>query len=181
MSIKSVMPSNYLILCRPLLLLPSFFSLGGQTIRASASAQGMSAYRPSFLDDFMAFPAQISGNQPGGPRLLRGCEITAKTCESLSACVLHFSNHERLLTKFLGAQKGSLQKLGTNNCSGGQAITSTEMWFQIYSQPISEAISIFTLSHNTFQRYGFYETAYFVSYTKVYFVILFISLQISPL
>ena len=49
MSNKSLMPSNYLILCRPLLLLPSifpasgsfpvsqFFASGGQSIRASAS------------------------------------------------------------------------------------------------------------------------------------------------
>ena len=45
--IKSVMPSNHLILCRPLLLLPSsirafpmsgFFTSGGQRIGASASA-----------------------------------------------------------------------------------------------------------------------------------------------
>ena len=52
MSIKLVMPSNHLILCKPLLLLPSIFSFsvsgsfpmsqffitGGQNIRASASA-----------------------------------------------------------------------------------------------------------------------------------------------
>ena len=50
MSIESVMPSNYLMLCRPLLLLPSifpsirvffhirFFASGGQSIGASASA-----------------------------------------------------------------------------------------------------------------------------------------------
>ena len=48
MSIESVMPSNHLILCRPLLLLPSIFpsirewvdssSSGGQSIRASTSA-----------------------------------------------------------------------------------------------------------------------------------------------
>ena len=52
MSIKLVMPSNHLILCKPLLLLPSIFSFtvsgsfpmsqffitGGQYIRASASA-----------------------------------------------------------------------------------------------------------------------------------------------
>ena len=50
MSIKSVMPSNHLNLCRPLLLLPSifpsirvfpmsqFFTSGGQSIGASASA-----------------------------------------------------------------------------------------------------------------------------------------------
>ena len=50
LSIELVMPSNHLILCHPLLLLPSifpsirsfpmsqFFALGGQSIRASASA-----------------------------------------------------------------------------------------------------------------------------------------------
>ena len=50
MSIESVMPSNHLILCRPLLLLPSifpsiqvfpmsqFFTSGGQSIGVSASA-----------------------------------------------------------------------------------------------------------------------------------------------
>ena len=50
MSIESVIPSNYLILCRPLLLLPSiflsirvfsmsqFFACGGQSIGVSASA-----------------------------------------------------------------------------------------------------------------------------------------------
>ena len=49
MSIESVMPSNHLILCHPLFLLPSIFPgirvflsqlfpLGGQSIRASASA-----------------------------------------------------------------------------------------------------------------------------------------------
>ena len=50
MSIKLVMPSNYLILCRPLLLLPSifptsgtfptsqFFTSGGQSIGVSGSA-----------------------------------------------------------------------------------------------------------------------------------------------
>ena len=49
MSMESVMPSNHLILCRPLLLLPSsfpasgsfsmsqFFASGGQSIEASAS------------------------------------------------------------------------------------------------------------------------------------------------
>ena len=50
MSVESVMPSNYLILCRPLLLLPSIFpsirsipvswlfALGGQSIGTSAPA-----------------------------------------------------------------------------------------------------------------------------------------------
>ena len=49
MSIKSVMPSNHLILCRPLLLLPSIFpnirvfsnESGGQSIGASASASAL--------------------------------------------------------------------------------------------------------------------------------------------
>jgi len=53
MSIESVMPSNYLILCRPFLLLPSIFSSsrgfsnesvfasGGQSIGASASVLPM--------------------------------------------------------------------------------------------------------------------------------------------
>ena len=48
MSIESVMPSNYLILCRPLLFLPfpasgsfpmsQLFASGGQSIAASGSA-----------------------------------------------------------------------------------------------------------------------------------------------
>ena len=54
MSIKSVMPSNHLILCHPLLLLPSifpsirafpvsqFFTSGGQSIGASALASMLS-------------------------------------------------------------------------------------------------------------------------------------------
>ena len=55
MSIESVMPSNHLILCRPLLLLPSifpsvrvfvqmsqFFASGGQSIGVSASASVLS-------------------------------------------------------------------------------------------------------------------------------------------
>ena len=53
MSIESVMPSNHLILCRPLLILPSIFpsirvfqmsqfcALGGQSIGVSASALPM--------------------------------------------------------------------------------------------------------------------------------------------
>ena len=55
-SIESVMPSNYLILCRPLLLLPSifpasgsfpmyqFFSWGGQSIGASVSISPSNEY-----------------------------------------------------------------------------------------------------------------------------------------
>ena len=38
MSIELMMPSNHLILCRPLLLPPSIFAAGGQSIGVSASA-----------------------------------------------------------------------------------------------------------------------------------------------
>ena len=67
MSIKSVMPSNNLALCRPLLLLPSIFpsirvfsndqlfASGGQSIGASASASVL----PMNIQD--GFPSQWSG------------------------------------------------------------------------------------------------------------------------
>ena len=63
MSIESVIPSNHLTLCRPLLLLPQsfpvsgsfprtqFFASGGQNIRASVSAQsGLISFRMDWLD-----------------------------------------------------------------------------------------------------------------------------------
>ena len=62
MSIKSMIPSNYLILCRPLLLLPSifpttgsfqmsqFFASGGQSIGVSASA---SVFQLIFWTNFL--------------------------------------------------------------------------------------------------------------------------------
>ena len=69
MSIQSVMPSNHLILCRPLLLLPQsfpasgsfqisqFFASGGQSIGVSASASalfneysGLISFRIDWLD-----------------------------------------------------------------------------------------------------------------------------------
>ena len=63
MSIESVMPSNHLILCCPLLLLPSifpsirvfffpmsqFFTSGGQSIGVSASASVLPIFRTDFL------------------------------------------------------------------------------------------------------------------------------------
>ena len=67
MSIESVMPSNHLILCHPLLLLPSifpsirsfpmsqFFASGGQSIRASASA----SVPPMNIQDW--FPLGLTG------------------------------------------------------------------------------------------------------------------------
>ena len=66
-SIKSVMPSNHLILCHPLLLLPSifpasgsfpvsqFFPLGGQSIGASALASVL----PMKIQD--SFPLGLTG------------------------------------------------------------------------------------------------------------------------
>ena len=67
MSIESVMPSNHLILCRPLLLLPSLFSsirifsnelalhIGGQSIGASALSSVLSM---SIQD---RFPLELTG------------------------------------------------------------------------------------------------------------------------
>ena len=66
MSIESVMPSNHLILCRPLLLLPltsalgcfsvnQFFASGGQSIGVSASASVL----PLNIQDW--FPSRLTG------------------------------------------------------------------------------------------------------------------------
>ena len=67
MSIESVIPSNHLILCCPLLLLPSifpsirvfqisqFFASGGQSIGASASASVL----PMNIQDW--FPLRLAG------------------------------------------------------------------------------------------------------------------------
>ena len=66
MSIESVMPSRHLILCRPLLLLPSifprirvfsseFFTSGGQRIGVSASASVL----PMNIQDW--FPLRLTG------------------------------------------------------------------------------------------------------------------------
>ena len=73
MSVKSVMPSNHLILCRPLLLLPLVFPsirvfsnksvlrTGGQRIEVSASAPHyphlyLTSYRISKVNTSSAFP-----------------------------------------------------------------------------------------------------------------------------
>ena len=70
MSIESVMTSSYLILCHPLLLLPSifpasgsfpmsqFFTSGGQIIGLSASASvlPMNIFRTDFLEDGLVGP-----------------------------------------------------------------------------------------------------------------------------
>ena len=70
MFIESVMPSNHLILCHPLLLLPSifpasgsfsksqFFTSGGQNIGASASASVL----PVNIQDW--FPLELTGWSP---------------------------------------------------------------------------------------------------------------------
>ena len=74
MSIESVMPSNHLILCHPLLLLPSIFpsirvflmswllASGGQSIGASASASVL----PVNIQGW--FPLGLTGLIPCSPR-----------------------------------------------------------------------------------------------------------------
>ena len=78
MSIKSVMPSNYLILCCPLLLLPSifpsirsfpmsqFFASGGQRIGVSASASVL----PVSIQDWS--PCSPRDSQESSPTPLMG-------------------------------------------------------------------------------------------------------------
>ncbi|CAI9168073.1 unnamed protein product [Rangifer tarandus platyrhynchus] len=56
MSIKSVMPSSHLILCRPLLLLPSIFP----SIRVHAAAAKSLQSCPTLCDP-------IDGSPPGSP------------------------------------------------------------------------------------------------------------------
>ena len=73
MSIESVMPSNRLILCRPLLLLPSIFSCirvfsnesGGQRIGVSASASAL----PMNIQDWfpLGSPYSSRGSQEPSP------------------------------------------------------------------------------------------------------------------
>ena len=74
MSIELVMPSNHLILCHPLLLLPSVFPsikvfsnesvlcISGQSIRASAPVSVL----PKNIQDW--FPLQLTGWSPCSPR-----------------------------------------------------------------------------------------------------------------
>lgn len=57
----------------------------------------MFAQGPSFLDNFMALPAQDRWKAAGETRLLVNCEVKAKTCRSLSTCVLHFPDHAGIL------------------------------------------------------------------------------------
>ena len=86
MSIESVMPSNHLILCHPLLLLPSsfpasvffptsrIFTSGGQSIVASASA--------------LVLPMNIRGLFPVG--LTGLVALLSKGLSSISSSVLNF-------------------------------------------------------------------------------------------
>ena len=81
MSLESVMPSSHLILCRPLLLLPSifpsvtvfprsqFFTSGGQGIGASASASVLQwLFRADFLwDGQVGSPCRPRDSQESSP------------------------------------------------------------------------------------------------------------------
>ena len=97
MSIESVMPSNHLILCHPLLLLPStfptsgslqvswFFPLGGQSIGVSASASVL----PMNIQDW--FPSEWTGwislQSKGLSRVFSN--TTVKSINSLALSFLH--------------------------------------------------------------------------------------------
>ena len=59
MSIESVMPSNHLILCRPLLLLPSIFP----SIRAFSSESALSIWWPKYWS--FSFNISPSNEHPG--------------------------------------------------------------------------------------------------------------------
>jgi len=83
MSVKSMMPSNHLILCRPLLLLPSIFlsirvfsnesvlRISGQSIRVSASASvlpmNIQDSLISFRIDWLDFLAVQGDSQESSP------------------------------------------------------------------------------------------------------------------
>ena len=107
MSIESVMPSNYLILCCPLLILPSifgsfpmcqFFTIGGQSIRDSASASVF----PMNIQDW--FPLQLIGLiswSPCSPRDSQESSPTQqfKSNNSLALSFLYPYIHTWLLEK----------------------------------------------------------------------------------
>ena len=59
MSIKSVMPSNHLILCHPLLLLPSIFP----SIRVFSSESALCIRRPKYWS--FSFSISLSSEHPG--------------------------------------------------------------------------------------------------------------------
>ena len=78
MSIKSVMPSNYLILCLPLLLpsvftVSQFFASGGQSIGASASASVL----PMNIQDWfnLGWTGWISLQSKGLPRVFSNTTV----------------------------------------------------------------------------------------------------------
>ena len=95
MSIESVMPSNHLILCRPLLLLPQafpasvsfqmgqFLTSGGQSIGASASASVL----PLSIQDW--FPLGWTGWNPCCPRDYQESSPTPQF-KSISSFMLTF-------------------------------------------------------------------------------------------
>ena len=110
MSIESVMPSNHLILCRPLLLLPSFFpsvrffqmsqlfSSGGQSIGVSASASVL----PMNTQDWspLGWTGWISFQSKGLSRVFSNTTVQKHQffgaqlyCPTLTSIHDHWKNH----------------------------------------------------------------------------------------
>ena len=80
MSIESVMPSNYLILCRPLLLLPSIFP----------SFIALPLSKTIFLQGTPFLPSFFSRGGLSSPSPAQYCRAVRR-CVSLSLCCFHIS------------------------------------------------------------------------------------------
>ena len=85
MSIESVMPSNHLILCWPLLLLPSVFP----SIRVFSNGSGLLSRWPKYLSSPSVLPMNI---QDGFPLGLSG--LNSLQCKELSR-VFSSTSHSR--------------------------------------------------------------------------------------
>ena len=83
MSIESVMPSNHLIFCRPLLLLHQFFASGGQSIGVSASASVL----PMNIEGW--FPLGLTGESLCSPRDSQESYLTSQF-KHINSSVLSF-------------------------------------------------------------------------------------------
>ena len=100
-SIESVMPSNHLILCRPLLILPSIFpalksfqmsqlfASGGQSIRVSASASALPINIPDWFP--LGLTGWISLQSKGLSRVF--CNTTVQKHRFFSAQLFLFISH----------------------------------------------------------------------------------------
>ena len=110
MSVESMMPSNHLILCCPLLLLPSifsrsgsfqknqFFESGGQSIRVSASPSneysGLISFRMDWLD-LLAVQGTLKN-------LLQHCSSKASTLWCSAFFILQLSHPYMTTGKTIG-------------------------------------------------------------------------------